>query len=134
MTEGRRLLGLSGYMFDARYPPFLRALSLFHVLLPVVLVWMVHRLGYDPRAWRCQTVVVLIVLPLTYAITDPADNMRPPRASPLGTLGAVAALARRTKVGEAVGTASAQGLNVVYLGPRFAAHPAPWPGNPPAPG
>ncbi len=47
LLTGRRLLGLSDYMFDSRYRPFLRALSLFHVLLPIVLVWTVHRLGYD---------------------------------------------------------------------------------------
>jgi hypothetical protein len=62
-------------MFDARYPRFLRALSLFHVALPVVLVWMVHRLGYDPRAWLLQTLVASIVLPVSYWVTAPADNV-----------------------------------------------------------
>jgi hypothetical protein len=72
---GREVLGLSGYMFDARRPLFLRALSLFHVALPIVLVWMVSRLGYHPWAWVLQTVVALIVLPVTYWLTDAADNI-----------------------------------------------------------
>jgi hypothetical protein len=75
LASGRHVLGLSGYMFDGRKPLFLRALSLFHVALPVLLVWTVHRLGYDRRAWAFQTVVALVVLPVTYALTEPADNV-----------------------------------------------------------
>jgi hypothetical protein len=75
LLTGRHVFGLSAYMFDARKPRALRALSLFHVVLPVVLLWMVHRLGYDARAWRLQTVVALAVLPLTYWLTDPVDNV-----------------------------------------------------------
>jgi hypothetical protein len=75
LVSGRHLLGLAGYMFDDRKPLYLRALSLFHVALPVLLLWMVQRLGYDPRAWAFQTVVALVVLPVSYAATDPADNV-----------------------------------------------------------
>ena len=75
LLTGRQMLGLSGYMFDRGKSQFLRALSLFHVVLPVVLLWMVYRLGYDDRALLFQTVVALIVLPVTWWITDPADNV-----------------------------------------------------------
>jgi hypothetical protein len=75
LLTGRQLLGLSGYMFDGGKPRFLRALSLFHVVLPIVLLWMVYRLGYDDRALLFQTIVALIVLPVTYSITDPVDNV-----------------------------------------------------------
>jgi hypothetical protein len=75
LLTGRRLFGLSGYMFDAARPLYLRALSLFHVVLPALLVWMIHRVGYDRRAWAVQTAVALIVLPVTYWLTDPADNV-----------------------------------------------------------
>ena len=75
LLTGRQMLGLSGYMFDRGKPRFLRALSLFHVVLPIVLLWMVYRLGYDDRALLFQTVVALIVLPATWWITDPADNV-----------------------------------------------------------
>jgi hypothetical protein len=76
---GRLLLGahatdLAGYMFDPRKPRFLRALSLFHVVLPIVMLWMLHRLGYDSRALVAQTVVAWIVLPLTYAVLRPGDE------------------------------------------------------------
>jgi hypothetical protein len=75
LLTGRHVLGLSAYMFDSEKPGFLRALSLFHVVLPIVLVWMVARLGYDERALVSQTVVALVVLPATYWLTDATDNI-----------------------------------------------------------
>jgi len=75
LLTGRHLLGLSEYMFDSQKPLYLRALSLFHVVLPIVLVWMVYQLGYDSRAWMFQTLLALIVLPVTYSVTDPVDNI-----------------------------------------------------------
>ena len=75
LLTGRHLVGLSDYMFDARTSRGLRALSLFHVALPIVLLWAVHRLGYDARAWIFQTVVALVVLSVTYWVTDPQDNI-----------------------------------------------------------
>jgi hypothetical protein len=72
---GRHVLALSEYMFDPRKPLYLGALSLFHVAVPVLLLWMVQRLGYDPRAWAFQTAVALVVLAVSYALTDPADNV-----------------------------------------------------------
>ena len=53
---GFHLLGLTGYMFDYRLPLFTRGLSLFHGWLPLLLVWLLIRLGYDKRAlsaWTC---------------------------------------------------------------------------------
>ena len=75
LATGRSPFRLSEYMFDRRNPAYLRALSLFHVPLPIVLVWLVHRLGYDRRAWLLQTVLAAIVLPVTYWLTDPAENV-----------------------------------------------------------
>ena len=72
---GADVTGLASYMFDRAKPLYLRALSLFHVVLPVLLVWMVWRLGYDRRAWAAQTALAMIVLPLTYLLTEPADNI-----------------------------------------------------------
>ncbi|MFI4923168.1 MAG: hypothetical protein ACHP6J_05595, partial [Burkholderiales bacterium] len=50
LLTGKRVSGLADYMFDVRRPLYLRALSLFHVILPPLLVWMLARLGYDPEA------------------------------------------------------------------------------------
>ena len=68
---GKRLFGLTDYMFDSAKPRYLRAISLFHVFLPLLLLWMVARLGYDSRALIGQTALAWIVLPLTYRLADP---------------------------------------------------------------
>ena len=76
LLTGKRLGGLTDYMFDSTKPLYLRGLSLFHVFLPLVLLWMVARLGYDPRALVAQTALACIVLPLCYFIADPKrDNV-----------------------------------------------------------
>jgi hypothetical protein len=43
-------LGISGYMFDSRIPLLVRGLSLYHVVLPALLLFLLYRLGYDRRA------------------------------------------------------------------------------------
>jgi hypothetical protein len=62
-------------MFNPSIPLFLRALSLFHVGLPVLLLWMVDRLGYEKKALLAQTLVAAIVLPLSFFFSDPRQNI-----------------------------------------------------------
>ena len=75
LTTGASLTGLSAYMFDRSIPLFIRGLSLFHVGLPLLLIWMLNRLGYDKRALIAQTLVAAIVLPLSYFFSDPRENV-----------------------------------------------------------
>jgi hypothetical protein len=75
LLTGRRITGLTDYMFDPQKPLYLRALSLFHVFLPVLLLWMIDLLGYAPAAWIAQTALAWVVLPLTYFFTDPGENV-----------------------------------------------------------
>lgn len=75
LLTGKRISGLADYMFDTRRPLYLRALSLFHVILPPLLVWMVARLGYEPAAWIAQTALAWVVLPMCFWLTDPALNV-----------------------------------------------------------
>jgi hypothetical protein len=56
LATGKSLIGLSAYMFDPGVPLFIRGLSSFHIVLPLLLLWM-HRLGYDHRAFLWQTIV-----------------------------------------------------------------------------
>ena len=75
LLSGRRMTVLTAYMFDAEKPRYLRALSLFHVFLPPLLIYMIAKLGYDESAWKWQTMLGLIVLPLTYWVTSPDKNI-----------------------------------------------------------
>jgi len=75
LAIGKSLIGLSAYMFDPKIPLFIRGLSGFHIVLPVLLLWAVHRLGYDHRAFLWQTIVGLVVLPLSYLVSNPQENV-----------------------------------------------------------
>jgi len=75
LVTGSSVIGLSAYMFDSKIPLSIRALSLFHVVLPVLLVWLLYRLGYDRRALVWQTLLAWIVLPASYLLTKPSDNV-----------------------------------------------------------
>jgi len=75
LATGKSFIGLSAYMFDPKIPSFIRSLSCFHIILPVLLLWLVHRLGYDHRAFVWQTIVALLVLPLSYLVSDPQENV-----------------------------------------------------------
>jgi hypothetical protein len=71
LLTGKRWVGLTDYMFDPTKPRYLRAISLFHVFLPPLLLWMVARLGYDSDALLGQTLLTWVLLPLTYRLADP---------------------------------------------------------------
>jgi hypothetical protein len=69
---GIHLLGLTGYMFDRHLPPFTRGLSLFHGWLPLLLVWLLFRLGYDKRALTAWTGLAAGLVLVCYFFTPPA--------------------------------------------------------------
>lgn len=75
LATGKSLIALSAYMFDPKIPLFIRALSLFHVALPILLVWLLARLGYERRAFFWQTILAIVVLPLSYLCTNPRENI-----------------------------------------------------------
>lgn len=75
LVTGKRLSGLTDYMFDPDKPLYLKALSLFHVFLPPLLIWMIAQLGYAPKAWIAQTALAWVVLPLSFWLTTPEENV-----------------------------------------------------------
>jgi hypothetical protein len=66
VLNGRHIIGGTEYMFDPRLPLFVRLLSLFHVVVPPLLLWAIWRLGYDERGWKYQTLTTWIVVPINY--------------------------------------------------------------------
>ena len=69
------IITLSDYMFDNSYPMVLRAISLFHVFVPVIWIWYLIKYGYDKRAFGYFTILYWIVLIATYLCTDPDKNI-----------------------------------------------------------
>jgi len=68
---GKPLTGMTQYMFDEGILLFTRGLSFFHFWLPIFLVCLVSRLGYDRRALLVWTCVALILLPVCYFLLPP---------------------------------------------------------------
>ena len=79
LIVGSHITGVTKYMFNPGIPLYLRAFSLFHGWLPFVLVWLVARLRYDPRAFPMQSAVGIIVLLISYffAPAPPAPAEHP---------------------------------------------------------
>jgi hypothetical protein len=71
---GHHLIGGTEYLFDARFPLWVRLLSLFHLLMPPLLLWSLHRIGYDRRGWPLQSAIALILF-IASRFTDPAKNL-----------------------------------------------------------
>lgn len=68
-------IGGTEYMFDPEHPPMARAMSLYHVVLPLVAGIGVAKLGYSRRALVWQTLLTWIVVPLTYLFTEAERNI-----------------------------------------------------------
>lgn len=68
-------LSITDYMFDSQYTRFLRALSFFHVIVPLIWVWLIKQWGYDDRAFWYQSGLMAIVFLLSYFFTDPEKNI-----------------------------------------------------------
>jgi hypothetical protein len=62
LLTGGFLLGGTEYMFDPRYPLAVRLLSTFHVFLPLILLYAVHKVGYDRRAFALQSAIATVLL------------------------------------------------------------------------
>jgi len=52
---GLRMTGMPDYMFRPTIPPLTRVLSLYHAWLPLFLLWLVCRRGYDRRGFAAWT-------------------------------------------------------------------------------
>jgi hypothetical protein len=68
-------LNMTQYMFNSQLPLYLRGLSLFHIFLPPLLVWMVYRMGYDRRALPAMTLLACLVLLASYVLTSEEKNI-----------------------------------------------------------
>ena len=73
----RRVTGLTDYMFELDRARHLRVLSaVFHVPLPLVLLWMVDAYGYDAAVGLPGAVLLAaIVLPWSRAVSTPERNI-----------------------------------------------------------
>ncbi len=78
----RHIIGGTEYMWDGRFPLALRLLSLFHVVLPPLLLWALRRTGYDRRALPMQAAIAAAVMPLA-RLAGPEANTNFSHSAPL---------------------------------------------------
>lgn len=71
----RRITGLTEYMFDPFIPRWLRAVSLFHVPLPLVLVWLVAAYGYPAQSLLWSALCGALVLALSRVFSSKEKNI-----------------------------------------------------------
>jgi hypothetical protein len=71
----RRITGLTEYMFDPSIPLWLRSVSLFHVPLPLVLIWLVAAYGYPREALAASVGISAVVLALSYLLSSEEKNI-----------------------------------------------------------
>ncbi len=72
----RRVTGLTDYMFEPERPKLLRGLSLFHVPLPLVLLWLLIAYGYDARLGLPGAIALAaVVLPWSRWVSTPEKNI-----------------------------------------------------------
>ena len=63
LVVGRHLLGGgTAYMWDPQWPLFTRLLSLYHVVLPPLLVLVLRRIGYDRRGYWLQSAIAVVAV------------------------------------------------------------------------
>ena len=70
----RHPLGIAEYMWNRGTPLFIRGLSLFHVGLVPLLLYLVGKLGYDRRALWWSLGLSTLLLPAGYLLADPQKN------------------------------------------------------------
>jgi hypothetical protein len=63
---GFPVLHMTDYMFDGAKPLFTRGLSFFHFWLPILIVYLVWRLGYDRRAFKAWWALAYVLVFICY--------------------------------------------------------------------
>jgi hypothetical protein len=86
LATGRHLFGGTEYMWLASVPLSVRLLSLFHFALPVLLVLILRRVGYDRRALTFQAALMIPLLILTRLFVPAAKNLNYAFHAPFGNL------------------------------------------------
>jgi hypothetical protein len=75
LLVGQPLHGGTLYLWDASIPWPARALSIYHVFLPLVLLHTLRITGYDHRALVVQSTLAIVVMAISGIIATPQNNL-----------------------------------------------------------
>lgn len=80
---GHNLVGGTEYMWDAHYPLWVRLLSLFHIVWPILLLCSLRPTGYDRRGLTLQSSIAAVAM-LASRFTNPSLNINYAFRAPIG--------------------------------------------------
>jgi hypothetical protein len=72
---GNSLTGFTDYMFSDELALSARLASLYHVAVPVFLLWLLTRTGYDRRGWRLQCAIGALAVIGGWLFTEAGRNI-----------------------------------------------------------
>ena len=67
--------GVTGYLWDAARPAWVRGLTLYHLALPPGLWWATGRLRYDRRGLAAWSLVAAAAAVVALLVTEPSANV-----------------------------------------------------------
>ena len=82
LATGTHLHGGTAYLWDPAIPAVVRALSLYHVAWPLLLVACLHRVGYDRRGFPLQVAIAVVVFIVGLWLAPAAENLNYVIAAP----------------------------------------------------
>ncbi len=72
---GGSVTGLTAYMFEDQLSLAMRLTSLYHVVLPVLVLWLLWCWGYDRRGWWLQCLFGTALVAGGWLLTEPRRNI-----------------------------------------------------------
>lgn len=76
LVAGREIIGLASYMFSDKDSLLVRIISgIFHIEMPLLYVCMLFKLGYRSSAFKIQTAISWVVLPLSFYFSTQEANI-----------------------------------------------------------
>jgi hypothetical protein len=75
LATGGRTASFTAYMFNPELPLLARISSLYHVGLPVFVLWLLGRCGYDSRGVWLQCLLGGLAVLAGWRLTDPHRNI-----------------------------------------------------------
>lgn len=75
LISGSSPFGITTYMFNEQLSAALRVTSTYHVWLPVFVLWLCRRQGYDDRGFWLQCVIGTVAILGSWVFGDAARNL-----------------------------------------------------------